>query len=108
MEDLIEAIRLALADGATDQAKTAGADACRMILTALEPKPADSMAEPVAEPLLPVAQIVGAMRGLQPEQLLDLAIARLRAALPAGTAVPAVEPLKFNLVPVPARVGPKR
>jgi len=37
---------------------------------------------------------------MPPEQLLDLAIARLKAALPAGAEVTPVAPLKFHILPV--------
>ncbi|HEU0029886.1 MAG TPA: hypothetical protein VFQ53_04580 [Kofleriaceae bacterium] len=109
MEDLIESIRLAIAPDATDEARAEGATACRSILSALEAKPG----EPLATPAVPamatvpspeaVASIVGALRSVPPEQLLDLAIARLRAALPPGQAAPAVQPVKFQLVPIPRR-----
>jgi hypothetical protein len=36
---------------------------------------------------------------MPPDQLLDLAIAKLRGALPAGTDVPAAMPLKYDLIP---------
>jgi hypothetical protein len=42
------------------------------------------------------------------DQLLDLAIARLRAALPAGVEVAPVKPLKFHLIPVPPAKPPSR
>ena len=47
-----------------------------------------------------VATLVASLGKLPPEQLLDLAIARLRAALPAGANVPAPAPLRFQLVPL--------
>jgi hypothetical protein len=45
-----------------------------------------------------IASVVGALRGVPPDQLLDLAIAKLRASLPAGVEVPKVEPLKFHII----------
>jgi pyruvate/2-oxoglutarate dehydrogenase complex dihydrolipoamide acyltransferase (E2) component len=48
-----------------------------------------------------VASLVASLGKLPPEQLLDLAIARLRAALPPGTSVPAATPpLRFQIVPL--------
>jgi hypothetical protein len=47
-----------------------------------------------------VATLVASLGKLPPEQLLDLAIARLRAALPPGTTVPAPTPLRFQLIPL--------
>jgi hypothetical protein len=103
MDDLIGAIRVACATDATDEAKQCGAQACRTILAALDAKE--------GEPLVPATQsskpqtanfaaIVGALRGVPADQLLDLAIARLRAALPKDASVPAVAPLNFQIIPV--------
>jgi hypothetical protein len=47
-----------------------------------------------------IASAVAMLRGVPPEQLLDLAIAKLRAALPASTDMPAVQPVKFQIVPI--------
>lgn len=47
-----------------------------------------------------IAALVSSLGTLPPEQLLDLAIARLRAALPPGTAIPSPSPLKFQLIPI--------
>lgn len=110
METLIEAIRVALLPDATDEAKHQGALACRTILTTLDTKAGEPLAAQADAPAAPapaaspafepqqVAAIVGALRGLPPEQLLDLAIARLRAALPAGAAAPAVAPIRFQIL----------
>ncbi len=106
MQGLIESIRLAVAPDATDELRAAGATACRAILRALEANPGESH-QVSAPPSVPmpdaVATIVTALRGVPPEQLLDLAIARLRAALPADQAVPVGQPLKFQLIPIPRR-----
>lgn len=114
MEQLIDAIRAATAPEATDDIKTAGANACRALLAALEAKPGQPLAGPTPGPTagLPsapaidtaqlVAQFAGALRGMPAEQLLDLAIDRLRRALPASTSAPTVAPIKFQLIPVPA------
>jgi hypothetical protein len=123
METLIEAIRVAVLSDASDEAKHQGALACRTILTALEAKPGESLAPTDAPEVatgtaatpMPqqIATIVGALRNMPPEQLLDLAIARLRAALPGDAAAPAVPPVRFQIVPiaqlasaVPARRAP--
>jgi hypothetical protein len=92
----LEAIGAALASDATPEIRAAGATACRAILAALEPQPATA-AQPVVPP---IASIVSALRGVPPDQLLDLAIAKLRAALPAGTESAPVAPIKFHIVPV--------
>lgn len=101
MDNVIDAIRAAVAPDASPEAKAAGIAACRAIVAALEGTQAQSFA-PVA-PASPVAALVGALRGVPPEQLLDLAIAKLRAALPAGTEVAPVRPIKIDLVPVSRR-----
>lgn len=116
MEQLLEAIRAATAPDATEHIKTAGANACRALLAALEAKQGEPLPArtpgPTASPLpgaVPAidaaqlaAQFAGALRGMPPEQLLDLAIDRLRRALPASTPAPTVAPIKFQLIPVPA------
>jgi hypothetical protein len=102
MENVIDSIRAAIATDATPEAKAAGATACRAILAALEATPGQPLA-PVVVPFngSQIAGVVSALRGVPPDQLLDLAIQRLRAALPAGVEVPPAPPLKFNIVPVP-------
>lgn len=110
METLLEAIRTAIASDASEQARAAGANACRTILTALEAKPGEPMAVASAadasSPVAQIANVLGALRGVPTEQLLDLAISRLRAALPAGTDPPRVAPVKFHVVQLPARRRP--
>jgi hypothetical protein len=100
METLIESIRVALAPDATDEARHAGADACRTILAALEAK----QGEPVAS-LPDVSAIVKAVSAMGPDQLLEVAIARLRAALPNHAKPVQVPPLKFHIVPVATTRG---
>lgn len=110
MDDLIEKMRAATANDASDEARAAGAQACRTLLTALEAKPGESMATAVtvptpvqegsATPLATVQALAAALRGMTPDQLLDLAITRLRAALPAGAEAPTAQAVKFPLVPI--------
>ena len=102
METVIDPIRAAIASDATPETKAAGVAACRAILNALESAPGEPLgAAQFALSNAPhIASIVGALRGVPPDQLLDLAITKLRAALPAGTVVPQAQPLKFHLVPV--------
>ena len=103
MQALLEAIHVAVSPDASPEARARGAEACRTILAALDATPGEPMtATAVAQPS-PIASIVGALRGVPPDQLLDLAIAKLRAALPPGAEVPAVTPLKFHIVPLPQR-----
>jgi len=78
MNDLFEAIRVAVTDGATAEQKAGGAQACRTILAALDAEPGKPLPTPVA--LAPVSPLANMDAG----QALDLLIARLRAALPAN------------------------
>lgn len=102
MEQLLDAIRSATATDATDDARTAGAQACRTILAALESNKGEPLSAappvPFTPPQLQVA--VAALRSMSPDQLLDLAITRLKAALPPGASVAPVQPLKFQMLPV--------
>lgn len=105
MDTILETIHAAIEPNATAEARVAGAAACRVMLAALEGTPGETMAAAVPASPSPIASIVGALRGVPPDQLLDLAIAKLRAALPADAAVPHVEPLKFHILPVQALRG---
>ena len=128
MDNLVEAVRLALRDDADSVARCAGLVACREILSTLEASTAAPKAEPApgapppsspapesvaAQPPVPpidtaaIATLVASLGKLPPEQLLDLAISRLRAALPQGTSVPAPSPLRFQLVPLHHLERPK-
>lgn len=114
METLIESIRAAIASDASDDVRATGARACRTILAALDTKPGEAMtlAGPVtstadaSSPAAQIANMLGALRGIPAEQLLDLAIARLRAVLPAEMEQPKVAPPKFHIVQLPKR-GPR-
>jgi hypothetical protein len=107
MDELLEFIRAAAQPDATPDARAKAAAACRTILTTLEgvapsaTEPSAPQPAPVAPQPAEIANLVGALRGLPPEHLLDMAIARLRAALPAGATVPNASPIKFHIVPVP-------
>jgi hypothetical protein len=80
---------------------------------ALVPVPSTPIA--TAQPMTPAAPLTAlvstmreAFRSMSPDQLLDLAIQRLRAALPAeAQPVPSepVHPLQFYLVPLPPSGG---
>lgn len=72
MSELIEAIRGAVADGATPEQKAIGAQACRTILAALGAEPGKPIALPGAPQPNPLAR-------LSFDQALDLVIARLSA-----------------------------
>ena len=102
MEQLLETIQAATAADASPEARAAGAQACRELLAALEPQPtpAPSPGPPPAELKLPIAELAAAIRTVPLDQLLEISIAKLRTARPAGVEVPAVTPLKIQLVPI--------
>jgi hypothetical protein len=98
MSEIIDAIQAAIAADATPEARAAGAHACRTLLATLEPSP------PVGAPAIPpIAEIAAAFRGVPAEQLLDLAIAKLRAVVPSGADAVSVKPIAFQFVPVRRR-----
>src|SRR5207237_6239126 len=85
------------------RAERAGVAACRNILDALESAPGQAPVAPI-DPSQ-IAAVVGALRGIPADKLLDVAIAQLRPTLPAGADVPAAPPINLHLVPVP---GPRK
>ena len=85
MREMIDAIRLAVADGATAQQRAAGVLACQSILAALGAEPGKPIAIPGAPAPHPLA-------GIDPRQALDLLIAKLTAALPKEDAKAAAAP----------------
>ncbi|MCA9675604.1 MAG: hypothetical protein KC464_11255 [Myxococcales bacterium] len=76
MSDLLDCIRTAMTEGATPEQKQAGAAACCAIYSALSPPPG----VPLTVPHAPQSRV-----GL--DQVLDLAIAKLRSMLPADAGV---------------------
>ncbi|HTR56469.1 MAG TPA: hypothetical protein VMJ10_37605 [Kofleriaceae bacterium] len=100
MDDLIEAIRTAVATDATPEARAAGARACRALLSAFEPSEVAPPAE-VAVPSPPIATLVSAVRGMPAEQVMDLLIAKLRTMVPADAQPAASRALNIMRVPVP-------
>ena len=126
---LVELICRGLAPEADESTRTAARDLwsrfAQSIATAAQPMPAAPVTSPAPMPLpasvmplapatpplttmptvllpaSPVAMAARALRQLPPDQLLDLALQRLRAVLPAGTTVPTPKGIQFQLVPVP-------
>ena len=107
MMEHIEAIRAAIADGATIEQKAHGAAACRAILAALGAEPG----RPIAMPGAPVPH---PLAGIDPGQALDLLIAKLTAALPkdddkpsAPSTAPDPRGLRIAFVAPPGRPAPR-
>lgn len=82
MNELLETIRAATAEEATAEEKSAGAQACRTILTALETEAGKPLAVHGAVPANPLA-------GIDLTQALDFLIERLRQNVPADGAATA-------------------
>ena len=111
MNDMIEALRVAVADGATAEQKVHGAIACRAILAALD-------AEPGKPIMLPGAPTPNPLANIDPSTALDLLIAKLTTAIPkddstpdpARSAAPDRRALRIAFVAPPAqsRRGPAR
>jgi hypothetical protein len=106
MEELLEVIRAACVADASPEVRAAGAQACRSILASLEPEPQPAVTQTAALPTDAIPQLVAMIRGLDMDQLLDLAIGRLRslnAARPGPTLDDAPSTLRIPLVPIPAQ-----
>jgi hypothetical protein len=113
MNELIEAIRAAVAEGATAEQKSIGAQSCRTILTALDAEAGKPLTVPNAPRPHPLSQ-------LDPGQALDLLIAKLSANLPkedpaasGSTVLPPTSErrdrgLRIAFVTPPPRVPPRR
>jgi hypothetical protein len=102
MDAALQAITRALATEASPEARRDGVAACRAILAVLEPSAPNAVAPP-AQPAPHVAALVAVLRGMPMEQILDLAIARLRAMVPAGTDVAPASYLKLPIIPIPQK-----
>lgn len=107
MDNLIEAIKNAIAPNAPEEARAVGAQACRTILVALETPAGEPLGSPTApappaDPTSPLHMVATALRTVPPDQLLDLAIERLKAALPPDATVEPVRRLNVPLVAVPS------
>ena len=83
MTDLLDCIRIALTEGATPEQKQAGAAACCAAYAALSPPPGVPLTVPHAPRV-----------GVNVDQVLDVAIAKLRAMVPADATI-ATESVRF-------------
>ncbi len=81
MESALDTLRTALADGATAEQRAAGITTCRAMLAALEASPGQPL--PVAPPAAtPSSGMPTSLAGLTLDQVLDLAIGKMRSMLP--------------------------
>ncbi len=113
IDNVLTVIRRGLAPDADAAAQAMARDICARIAQ-LPPQPV-AVALPTAPqpssfgigaaiprmPESPLTTATRALRELPPEQLLDMVLQRLRAALPTGAAVPAPKGIQFPLVPMP-------
>ena len=123
MDALLDSIRIGVTDGASDDERRRAIDACRALVDALAVRLGDSAHAVTADELTPpapvspdatslapvVAQFLASnpFAGMTADQIFDLAIAKLRAAVgDAGTAAePVGAPFRITLVPVPRSRG---
>jgi len=104
MDELFNTIRNAIATDASPTARVAGAQACRTILAALEGTPGQPLVAP--PPSSPMQAVLAALSNTPPEQLLDLAIAKLKALVPVESQPQTIQSLRIPLVPIiPQRGG---
>ena len=117
---LLETIRRGLDPTADDAARAAARELWARLAPALAsvtPRTAtapDPAAMPQAfpipslagmPPVSPIAMAAHALRQMTPDQLLDLVLQRVRAALPTGATVAAPRGIQFQLVPVSPPLG---
>ena len=102
IDSLIHSVREALASTATDEARRAGAQACRTLLAALDAKHGEALIPAPVQPTTPngVQAIVSLLRSAPPDQLLDLAIAKLRTLVPPTEQAATVRAFPIRIVPV--------
>ena len=87
LDDLITAIRSALAQDAAADARSAGASACRAILDVLDPSsrtttpPAPASPPAPTSPMSPIAAALGAVTSIPREQILEFVVGGLRSML---------------------------
>ena len=104
LDDLIAAIRTAVAPGASAEARAVGATACGAILTALEAKAGQPLAAaPLAATLAtsPLAAILTQLAAMPREQMLEFITSFLRSKLPPGTQPPVTAGPRFHLIQIP-------
>src|SRR5262249_62354854 len=113
---LVASIRAAVAKGATAETRTAGATACRSILTVLEAKPGQSLAAEPQRPASPASPIAALLKqpgflnqlaAMSRDQLLDL-LKQVTGAMPARPQTPSSSGPRFHLIQIPQVRRPDR
>jgi hypothetical protein len=106
---MIATIRAAVARGASDEARAAGATACRSILTVLGAKPGEPLGSappsatastPSIAALLSQPGFLSKLASMSREQLLDLLRQATGSVSPAASAPGAAGP-RFHLIQIP-------
>jgi hypothetical protein len=85
----LETVRAAFVDGASLDARRAGATACRTLAAILDAQPGQPLAASPPSTAHALASLLPQLGDANIDQLLELAIAKLTAKLPPGTTVPA-------------------
>ncbi len=99
MQALIETIQAAITDGATAEQKHAAAVACRTLLAAFDAE-AGKPIEPPSTTAAPVSPL-SVLGRLEPDQALDLLIAKLRSVVPTAVQPERARGFKVRLLQVP-------
>lgn len=111
---MIVSIRSAVAPNASLQARTAGASACRSILTVLEAKPGQPLTTAPAAPTQPQSPLasllsqpglLNQLAAMSREQLLDL-LKKVTGAASPRTQSPAAAGPRFHLIQIPRPTRP--
>jgi len=109
---LIASIRAAVTAGATAEARTAGANACRSILTVLEAKPGQPLAatpqrtSPTAQAsplatLLSQPGLLSKLAAMSRDELIGL-LKQITGAMPVRATAPTTAAPRFHLIEVPS------
>ncbi|HEY4243679.1 MAG TPA: hypothetical protein VGM88_27895 [Kofleriaceae bacterium] len=100
METIFDTIRAAIAREASAEVRAAGIEACRAILTTLGVKPDEQAPrQPEVGPL--ANAVAGLIKTTPPDQLMDMLIAKLRAAVPAGAEVAPMHKINIPIIRIP-------
>ena len=112
LASLIASIRAAVSPSASAEARTAGANACRSVLTVLEAKPGQPLA-PTPQRMLPTAQasplaallsqpgLLSKLAAMSRDELVAL-LKQITGAMPAPPTNPTSAAPRFHLIEVPS------